>query len=402
MRATVLGALLVVVACGGDDEVVSDASLPVDATVVDARVLDAALECDDVVTDRIVAGWSHSLAIDPTQTIWSWGVNSSGQLGLGDIQDRWVAERVEVTGPGWVSFAAGSRHTCAIRSDKTLWCWGVNVHGQLGVGDTDTRNVPTRVGTDADWEEVVCGGLHTCARRTDNSVWCFGADPVGQLGLGDAVTGDQWLPQQVPGPTTWTRLTAKARHTCGLRDDLSLWCWGDNSDGQLGLGDEGNFRTSPERVGTGDTWDRLGAGILHTCAIDLDDELYCWGANGNGQLGLGDTDPRTQPARVGTDSDWSSAAGGFAHSCGLRGDALYCWGDGAMGKLGLGDSEPRLVPTEVGAGGWAELALGGDHSCGRRAGGLVQCWGANAWGMVGSGDTSPRDLPNPVCFLVGD
>lgn len=388
-------------ACGGDDEALPDARVSVaDATTADADTTDAAPACADVAADVIVAGWNHSLAIDGTGAMWTWGVNGSGQLGHGDMQDRSIAERLDDSGAAWVSFAAGSRHTCGVRADNTLWCWGVNVHGQLGLGDTDTRLVPTQVGTDTDWVEVVCGGLHSCARRSDDSAWCFGANPVGQLGGGDTIVGmDQWSPIEVTGPRTWTQLAAKARHTCGLRGG-ELWCWGDNSDGQLGLGDSGNFRSEPEQVGMATNWERLGAGTLHTCAMDDNDDLYCFGANGDGQLGLGHTDtPQPDPAGVGADSGWTYAAGGFAHTCGMRGDSIYCWGAGARGELGLGDTDPRLVPTEVGSGAWAQVALGRDHSCGRTVDGAVSCWGANAWGQVGSADTDDRDAPTPVCFV---
>jgi len=368
---------------------------------------DAPAALDDAATDggacvhpmsaaMLATGWTHTLALDADGALATWGANGNGQLGVGDDVDRLLA--TAVTGGTWRSIAGGSRHSCGIRVDGTLWCWGVNVHGQLGVDDSEPRSVATRVGTGADWAEVVCGGLHTCARTNAGAVWCWGANPIGQLGIGD-VAGDQWTPQRVGADSDWIALAARARHTCGLRADHSLWCWGDNSDGQVGQGDAGNSYRAPRQVAHPDSagWRAVGTGAIHSCAIDDDERLFCWGDNQQGKLGLGDDGDRTTPARVGGDGGWREVYGGWNHTCGLRADGgLWCWGANTQGQLGLGDDADRVAPSAVAGGPWSAVTVGGDHTC-ALAGGNVRCWGANDWGQLGDGSRVARALPDATC-----
>ncbi len=219
-------------------------------------------------------------------------VLAGGAVGLTDP----VGGVVEDTGRVWAKVAGGRNHTCGVRTDRSLWCWGNNGDGSLGLGDTTDRRVPTRVGTDLDWAKIGTG----------------------------------------------------AYHTCGVRADRSLWCWGNNGDGQLGLGDETN-RLVPNRVGTDLDWVEISTGVYHTCGVRADRSLWCWGSNGAGQLGLGDTTlTRLVPTRVGTDLDWAKISTGADHTCGVRTDrSLWCWGLNDRAQLGLGDLTDRLVPTRV-------------------------------------------------------
>lgn len=350
------------------------------------------------IARAIGIGWNHSLAIATDGALLTWGANGFGELGQGDRSHRNLASMVNAPDTRWRVVAAGSRHSCGIQDDGSLWCWGVNVHGQLGVGDTTERLSPTRVGTESDWIEVQCGGLHTCGIRADGSLWCWGANPAGQLGLGMR-TGDQWTPQRVGTLTGWRRLAAKARFNCALRPDDSLWCWGDNSDGQLGTGDTMD-RLAPTQVLPGQRWTWVRQGPLHTCAINTEGALYCWGANGSGQLGNGTTTGSRVPVQVGTERDWVVVSAGFDHTCGIRqGGRLYCWGSNSAGQLGLGDTTMRTTPTPVHpTTAYREVLLGMAHTCALREDGQVQCWGENTWGQVGDGSNTPRRSPATVCF----
>jgi alpha-tubulin suppressor-like RCC1 family protein len=141
-----------------------------------------------------------------------------------------------------------------------------------------------------------------------------------------------------------------------------LWCWGLNGSGQLGLGDTTN-RTIPVQVGAATTWASVTAGDQHTCATRNAGTLWCWGLNGSGQLGLGDKTNRTSPVQVGTATDWLSATGGLVHTCGRRtGKSVWCWGGDNNGQLGLGDNIDRDVPTQI-TGFRAQVVTGSQAQC---------------------------------------
>lgn len=180
----------------------------------------------------------------------------------------------EHTGRVWASISGGAEHTCGIRFDKTLWCWeGGN--GQLGLGDTENRLVPTMV-DDAAWLRVDASDFgHTCGIRQDDSLWCWGYNSNGQLGTGD--TDHRLVPARVEGQASWESVSTGYMHTCGIRLDRSLWCWGSNSNGQLGVGSDEYSIYDPTQVMPSSHWVMVSAGVLHSCAVRRGSALWCWG-----------------------------------------------------------------------------------------------------------------------------
>ena len=151
----------------------------------------------------------------------------------------------------WVSVAAGGTQTCGILTDGSLWCWGDNYDGQLGDGTQLNRTTPVPVAGDATWAQVDTGGQHTCGIRTDGSLWCWGDNTFGQVG--DGTSGTSYLyhqPVRVGTDTDWSTVATGYYHTCGIHTDGSLWCWGENSQGQLGFARQGQDNPAPTRVGT--------------------------------------------------------------------------------------------------------------------------------------------------------
>lgn len=345
---------------------------------------------------KVTAGAHHSCAVRSDGTLWCWGWNMNGQLGVGDRKDRWVPTRAG-SNRDWAKIAPGHHHTCAMRTDRSLWCWGRNVEGQLGFGDTRRRVIPTQVGTDLRWRMISTGYRHTCAVRTDRTLWCWGANDYGELGLGDR--SGRLVPTQVGTDQDWARVATGVVYTCAVRTDRTLWCWGDNNTGQLGLGDRSD-RLVPTQVGTDQDWARIATGSAHTCAVRTDQTLWCWGYNGYGQLGLDDPSVDVLvPTEVGIDHNWVRIAPGGFHTCAVRTDrSLWCWGRNLEGQLGLGFTSTDVsFPTQVGIDqDWAQIAAGLVHTCAVRIDRSLWCWGENGFGQLGLGDTIDRLVPRRV------
>ena len=302
----------------------------------------------------VTAGADHACALRHGGALWCWGDNGEGEAGIGSGADK-VTRPHRVTTPaadGWSSVAAGGGHTCAIRDDGTLWCWGLNFDGQLGIGSLDSENLPQQVTTPAadGWASVTTGAGHTCAVRADATLWCWGFGSDGELGTGGI--DDQTVPQQVTAPAAdgWSSVSAGGGHTCAVRADATLWCWGNGFFGQLGAGDLVS-RLLPQQVTApaAGGWSSVAAGAFSTCALQTH-ALWCWGDNDNGQLGIGGTAGQDLPRRVPVPSrtGWSVIAPGDFHACAIRtGHTLWCWGYNTAGELGLDSTTEQHQAQQV-------------------------------------------------------
>ncbi|HEX7476398.1 MAG TPA: kelch repeat-containing protein [Polyangiales bacterium] len=379
------------------DAATTDASIA-DGAVTgrpDASAADAATPCANVELAQLTSGWNHLHAIDTTGRGFSWGANNSGQLGVCDDKDRLRPTLLD--SEHWTKLAGGARHGCGVQKDAQLFCWGENANGQLGLGDTTNSTMATLHVDTAHWSDAACGALHSCGLHEDGSLWCWGANSSGQLGLGPA-TAETHRAQQVGSETDWAHVYANARFSCALKVDGALYCWGDNTNGQLGVGDT-SVHPTPQLVAAKLRFRDLATGALHACAITTSGALYCWGLGASGQLGLGERAQHTAPTRVGTASDWQAVACGSEHSCGIRAGALYCWGANAARQLGVGDMTDRALPTLVDdKRHWVQLAVGMSHSCALDDHGQVACFGDAARGQLGDATIKPRALPADVCI----
>lgn len=275
-------------------------------------------------------------------------------------------------------------HSCGIQVDGSLWCWGPNAAGQLGLGDVDGRARPVQVGSDDDWVQVSVSWSSTCGVREDGTLWCWGK-PYGDL------------PQRVGVASTWTSVNVGDGYRCGVQEDASLWCWGDNESGQLGLGDR-QRRGHPTQVGTDLDWQLVATGGTHTCAVRSEGTLWCWGTGAQGQLGLGQQETALEPARVGAGTTWSRVSVGVQDSCATRQHhSAWCWGDNKSGQLGTGDRVDYDVPTKVvSAETWERIDVGTAHACGVRTDSTLWCWGENGSGQLGVGGRYGYPFPVQV------
>ncbi len=397
---------------------------------------------------QISAGRAHTCGIKLDGTLWCWGRNVDGEVGVASPHLE-IATPQQVDGSTWSFIAATRRHTCGLHTDGSLFCWGSNLSGEVAAPGGGPVTAPQNI--TGSWIEVATGEDHTCAIKSDNSLWCWGANTEGQLGVVTG-TGDMSMHQV---PASWLHVAAGSNHTCGIQMDNALYCWGAGDNGELGTG--AAIKVDPMPLPVGDAYAKIVAGDGSTCALRSDGRLRCWGSNVAGGLGDSTTSDRNVPVAVGNDAtDWVDVVAGYEHVCGRRADgSLWCWGDNSHGQLAtpavgalssmptpidggptwltaglgefhtcaittdhnlycaggdgfsqLGDAPAHRTPTQV-PGSWHQITARERETCAVDDGGMLWCWGSNDFGELGDGTTEPRDAPvaiaaNTVAVAVGN
>lgn len=297
---------------------------------------------------QISAGDWFSTGLKSDGTIWSWGDNSQGQLGLSDNLDRNVINQIGVD-TDWKQIDAGDFHTLALKTDGTLWAWGFNGEASLGDGTNVSTNTPNQIGTDSDWNAVAASGFHSMAIKNDGSLWVWGYNNFGQLGLGDNL--DKLVPTQLGTDTDWVRMEPGGNHTILQKQDGSIWGCGRNAFGGLGLGDNLD-RNTLQQIGTDTDWSEIEAGYNHTLVIKNNGTLWSWGHNSIGMLGQGDFVDRNIPTQVGNDTDWEEVESGAQHVMAIKtNELLYGWGSNNNGQLANGSNATLTSPAVVATDG---------------------------------------------------
>jgi cysteine-rich repeat protein len=411
------------------------------------------LDCRREPVLQIATGEHHACALLHGGRVKCWGDNADGQLGLGDTAGRGdepgemggALSAVDLgTGKTAIALTAGGTHTCALLAEGTIKCWGYNFSGQLGLGDQENRgDEPGDMGDALPIAELGTGRTavaleasygSTCAVLDNGTVKCWGFNASGQLGLGDELprgSGEKAV-----------AITAGVGHKCALLEDDSVRCWGSNSSGQLGLGDMANRGDAPGEMGDAlpQVGQAVGLGVAKrattlalggafTCARLDNSTMKCWGFNYDGALGLSDQENRGDapgemgdelpPVDLGASKPVRSPAARSTHACALLEDGtVRCWGFNSSGGLGLGDTQPRgwksgqmgdaLPAVELGSKAAAVVA-GVECTCAVLEDGRAKCWGDNSGGKLGLGDTATRgDQPGemgdalPFVRLYGD
>jgi alpha-tubulin suppressor-like RCC1 family protein len=342
---------------------------------------------------RVSAGFGHGCAVT-AGALRCWGDDTDGQLGVAAGDAGTGQPPVSVAGGPWIAPAAGSHHTCALAADGGVWCWGGNDNGQLGSGDRTARPDPRQVALPAKAVDVRTAFEFTCALLADASVWCWGYNIEGQLGLGDQYPGDDRLsPVQLGGDRDWTFVATGQGHGCGIRAPGRLYCWGRNTNSQLGQGvTNPEEMRAPVQVGGDSDWVEVGCSQSTTCARKRNGSLWCWGEQASGALAMGDVNPRPTPAQVPSFADWSASTVGTFHTCGLRpGGEIWCAGRNTEGQIGgpdLVDAVPSMLRADPTAG-WIEVRAGRFFTCARKADESVWCMGNNDVGQLGTDPATP-------------
>lgn len=485
---------------------------------------------------------SQLCGIDAARKLWCWDEvdgDPRGQLGRGTVFADARPARVE-SDAAWVDVTVGTDHACGVQQDGSLWCWGANDYGQLGIDAREDQLLPVRSGADSQWSRVVAGARHTCGMKQDGSLWCVGRNELGQLGtgasafsvapqrvLGDVVevatssalacavltNGQTWcwgkfaendetLPLSSPsttpvvhyaqsrapvliddtrqlrhlfrvregicgvaadgalwcwgngialttveafaprriadaadweravvrgttactiradveiwcaggavtetftpsapdwrlfavGASPWRELSSGINHICALNAVNEVWCWGSNNSLQIGSVDVADFAPAPTKITSDRLWRAVSAGSHHSCAIALDNTLWCWGANADGQSNAELSDLQLiVPTQVGVDADWSTVSASFQRTCATKQNgSLWCMGL-APSAMKPSTERPRVrealheIPRVWPSLDWAGGLASWVHNCGLTVDRTLYCWGINEQGQLGNG-----------------
>ena len=392
---------------------------------------------------KVSLGDYHSCAITRDDRLYCWGGNSDGRTGVGGTQNILtpvqILENVD-------SVDANYHHTCAVTKNGDLYCWGENSDGRVGNGTFTNQQTPVKVLENV--KSVDVGYYHTCALKTDGSLHCFGAHNYGAVGWGD-ITANVSRPVSVLRDLK-SYCTAYS-NTCGLDMNDTLWCFGQNNYGQMATGNTTDVKSPRQMMSevksysngygnvflitndgklygtglnSGDGAGKIGnngttnvttfvnvypdgypdmefkkveVGYYITCAINLDDDLYCWGGNTYGSLGIGNTNtPQKTPQYV--TSNVIKYGHGNYHSCIIKSDdTFWCWGGNSYGQVGNNSTTNVTSPTQILSGETIiDYSFGAEHTCAVTEHNELYCWGSNEYGQTGNNSTSNATTPQII------
>lgn len=388
---------------------------------------------------QVAAGRQFCVAVKTDGSLWSWGYNDYGKLGLGslvsDTPDATEPHRVGTDGD-WAKVATyyQGTHVLALKTDGTLWAWGRNLNGQLGDGTQQDRHAPVKIGTDTHWIAIAAGYDHSLALKDDNTAFAWGANSHGQIG--DNTNTERWAPVQVPG-NFYKQIAAGAYFSLATKLDETLWGWGANGNGQLGdgtnterwvpktktggyadwvaigagLSESYGIRSpsslagtlwalgiSPTQYGTDSDWVAVTGGSSYALAQKSDATIWVldW-LNYSGLLGDGTLALSNGWQKVGSDSDWAAFAAGENHVAAVKTDgSLWTWGnntDGALGRI-LPDWFTSPIQTDTGTS-WSAITASAYDGMALMANGSLWGWGDDGW-AIGSGVTSGFGSPKQI------
>jgi hypothetical protein len=332
--------------------------------------------------------------------LYSWGLNGDGQLGLGNITN--YSSPKQIGSFYWTNISGGTNNSFAVKSDGTLWSWGANPQGQLGLGNITSYSSPKQVGSLTNWSYITGGHGQACfGIKTDGTLWSWGQNSQGQLGLGNTTYFSS--PKQVGSLTTWVTIAFGQSHCIAVNTSGQLFSWGQGSNGRLGLGNT-TYYSSPKQVGSLTNWQTVACGFISSFAVKTNGTIWSWGNNAVGQLGLGNTTSYSSPKQIGALTNWLKVAGGPYYSIAVKTDGTL-WaigGNNAAGQLGLNNTTEYSSPKQIGAlTTWLNIACGGqEFTFASKTDGTLWSWGRGTEGQLGLGNTTSYSSPKQVGSLT--
>ena len=341
---------------------------------------------------------------------WMWGQNSFFGSPRGNLGDNTIVDKsspVSVVGgfTDWCQISAGRTSAAAIRTNGTLWAWGVGDNGALGDNTTVSKSSPVSVvGGFTDWCQVSAGRYGGHAVRTNGTLWGWGAGSYGQLG--DNTTVSKSSPVSVVGGfTNWCQVSAPGGATyttLAVRTNGTLWAWGSGECGQLGDGTTVNKSSPISVIGGFTDWSQV-SGAYQSLALRQNGTIWAWGRNGTGALGDNTTSEKSSPVSViGGFTDWCQVSAGTQQSVAVRTNgSVWSWGQNCFGQLGTNSTTNTSSPVSVVGGftDWCQVSSGAQQSIGLRTNGTAWSWGRGIYG--GLGDNSTANKSSPVSIAGG-
>ena len=357
----------------------------------------------------VLARQERSYAINTNGTLWSWGINYGGTLGLGDTTNRLTPVQVG-TASDWSIVVStipndSSSSAAGIKTNGTLWTWGGNAYGQLGVSVGNSYYTPIQVGTESNWSKVVNGYYSTLAIKTTGTLWAWGYGNSGQLGLSNSSTVS--TPVQVGALSNWSEISSGEQHVLAIKTDGTLWGWGYGNSGQLGISTGGVYY-SPIQIGSASDWSKVSCGSTFTIALKTNGTIWSTGQNNPyGSLGLSDTTNRNSFVQIGSLSNWSKiSAGGTAVLASKTDGTLWFWGSSYANNWGangvtLGNTAYYYSPLQLGSlSDWNTFSLHYGQFLAIKNNGSLWSWGWNGSGAVGVGDYFSNVVPSKKSNLL--
>ncbi|OGQ88059.1 MAG: hypothetical protein A2289_20505 [Deltaproteobacteria bacterium RIFOXYA12_FULL_58_15] len=353
------------------------------------------------------AGRNHGFALMADGTVYGWGSNTYGQVGVGDQADTYTPSACILPGPA-KQVDGGGYHTLFLLTDGTVWGAGDNVYGQLGSTDAvfadayDLAITPVKAHDLANIQQISAGFFYSLALTAEHTVMAWGDNSKGERG--DAIVGERLTPQEIPALTHVVEIAAGFEHTVVRLANGEVRAWGWNVAGQLGNGTVNEWEDvvyEPQVVQGISTAIQVVAGWRVSAALLADKSVVAWGRNEEGELATGSFLPEysTVPVAIPISEPVAKIAVGYYHFMALLEDGrVMVWGDNEYGQLGNNTEGPDS-PDPVFAQGIStavDIAAGRDFCVARLADGTVMAWGDNIWGQLGSGDDVDHIIPEPV------
>ncbi|ANF52067.1 hypothetical protein A0O34_16775 [Chryseobacterium glaciei] len=367
--------------------------------------LSISAQCSLTGWTKISQGENFSIALKQDGTLWIWGRNLYGILGNGTGTSTEIKHPTQIgTETNWTDISVGRYFALGKKANGDLYGWGANDYGQLGLGNNTNVFTPTLIQQNVN--KFSAGYFHTLIVKTNGTLWGAGYNDWSGLGVGTSVGWYNTFQQESSNASDWESVCGTYANSFAIKTNGTLWSAGTNIEGQTGLGTPASLGTNETanftQIGTDTNWKSVVGGIYHTLGLKTNGELWSWGHNNNGRLGIGVTGNIYYTPQQVAGATWASIGATNEASSALKTDGtLWTWGNGTFGVLGQGTpySGAVNVPTKVGtANNWQSIPVrsGEVSAAGIKTGGTLWSWGWDTFWQLGNGDGVAAESGSPT------